>query len=118
MAVGINLPRTMPKPPAPPNRSARTIDGVTPIEVTVMGGQGHSMDWRVAEITGIPESQRPGRGHLMIGITLSHYRITEKLGVGGMGEVYRDEDTNPIGRMPSRCCPTFSGATCQEVNPV
>ena len=31
----------------------------------------------------------------MIGKRISHYRVTGKLGAGGMGEVYRGSDTEP-----------------------
>ncbi len=44
----------------------------------------------------------------MVSTTISHYKVIEKIGQGGMGEVYRTEDTNLSREMVIKLMPKFA----------
>src|SRR5678815_4594384 len=54
----------------------------------------------------------PGK---MIGKTLAHYRITSRLGAGGMGEVYRATDTKLDRNVAIKILPDVFASDAERV---
>ena len=60
----------------------------------------------------LPQAFRPKAGLGMLGRTISHYQILDKLGEGGMGVVYKAKDAHLDRFVTLWTCDAWSGSAC------
>ncbi len=80
--------------------------------VTITDPTGAVISWASAGTVGFKGSRKStpfaaqmaaeGQAHSLVGKSISRYEVVERIGAGGMGEVYRAKDIR-LNRSPSKC---------------